>query len=481
MTEPLARWLAEAVEADGELPQPVFLLIGDRVAAEPPAVRLGEELAKRWETDLAVDRHPPDLGPALADLRTMPLFGGGKVTVVVESAVLADAGAAAELIDAAAEALPVGEGDFSRRERRGAGRLLQALALFGAPDGAAPEEALSALPPWAFQGGTRFRKGRKGRGRGKKQVEELRDGLAELLLRAREEGQQASTEGELAELGEVVAGGLPERHALILVESAVSKDHPLVRALVEAGRVHDIGRVSAGRGGGFEGLDLLTRELERETGARMRPEASRELARRTLRIEGGHGGGVEADSTARFAAEYRKLASIADGGEITLDHVETGVEDRGDEEVWGILDAIGGRNAGEALERMSRFLSSASDPMAARLSLFGLLAGYARQLAAVRGALVVTGAPAGERNYRRFKDRIAPALQGELPGGFESPLAKLHPFRLHRAYLAASGLDPSRARRLPGRVLEAELLLKGDSRLPEAVLADLVAELASAG
>ena len=74
---------------------------------------------------------------------------------------------------------------------------------------------------------------------------------------------------------------------------------------------------------------------------------------------------------------------------------------------------------------------------------------------------------------------MAPALQGDLPAGADNPVAGLHPFRLHRAYLAAGRFDPAQAATLPWRVLETELQLKGESGDPDTALAQLVAHLAS--
>jgi hypothetical protein len=86
----------------------------------------------------------------------------------------------------------------------------------------------------------------------------------------------------------------------------------------------------------------------------------------------------------------------------------------------------------------------------------------------------------GERNYPRFRDALAPRLQTELPGGMRNPLAGLHPFRLHRAYLAASRLGAEALGRLPWKVLQTELRLKGESAEGGAALAALVTDLAGA-
>jgi hypothetical protein len=58
------------------------------------------------------------------------------------------------------------------------------------------------------------------------------------------------------------------------------------------------------------------------------------------------------------------------------------------------------------------------------------------------------------------------------------PLADLHPYRLHRAYLAASRIGAPILQGLPARVLETELRLKGESGDPDAALTELIAFLA---
>ena len=239
--------------------------------------------------------------------------------------------------------------------------------------------------------------------------------------------------------------------------------------------------------GTWQGLDPLAKELERQTGVAITTDALAELARRTLRQESdrqGRGtGGVEADSTARLAGEYRKLANLLGAeGKIDRKLVEQTVEDRGEEDVWQLLDAIAAGRGGEALDRLHRLISTAEDSLAARLSFFSLFASFCRQLVAVRGMMKVARVSANEANYGRFKNSPdAPALQSEIPTGGKNPLAGLHPFRLHRAYLAACRLPEPFLARLPSDLLETELQIKGESGEPDVALARLVTRLSQAG
>lgn len=471
----------------GPTPQ-VCLVHGDLVLAEPAAQRIAETLARAAGIVPETHRRPASLGPILQDLRTYSLFASGKVVLALDSAVLADRSAAGDLIDDAAEAVPMsGGGDraLSGRERQAASRLLQALHLFDLdPYAGAPESLVAGLPAWVLEGGKVRRSG--GRARTKKQVEELRSGLAGLLEAARREEIQGTGEGDLSELAEVVRGGLPPGHALVLAEGAVAADHPAVRLLEERGAVLGLGRVESDRGS-WQGLEPLAKELERQTGVAITADALSELARRTLRQESdrqGRGtGGVEADSTARLAGEYRKLANLLGGAEGEIDRrlVEQTVEDRGEEDVWQLLDAIAAGRGGEALDRLHRLISAAEDPLAARLSFFSLLASFCRQLVAVRGMMKVARVSANESNYGRFKNSHAPALQSEIPTGGKNPLAGLHPFRLHRAYLAACRLPEPFLARLPSDLLETELQIKGESGEADVALARLVTRLSQAG
>jgi len=472
----------ERIES-GEL-KPLYLVAGDRIVSEPAAIRLGETLAKRVDCEVDVVRRPESLLPALQDLRTFALFAAGKVTVVIESAALADAATAPALVDEAIDVVPLASSDgaLGARERRAAACLLQALRLFQLdPYAGAATDVIEQLPAVALEGGASFRKKTRRR-RGGKLVEKARIDLALLLEAARRAEIQGLGESEEEVLAEILRDGLPAGHFLVLGESAWAKGHPIVTALESAASVVEVGQVTAGRNASWQGLDVVCRELERETGAGIDKQALAELARRTLRKRQGSRGGdgaVDSESTARFAAEYRKLANLGGGKSITLALVSETTRDRGDEDIWGVLDAIGEGRADKAMVGIDRLLRGADDVVSTRLSILSLLAGFCRQLVAVGGMVRASGVAKGERSYPRFKEKIAPSLQADLAEGRKNPLAGLHPYRLHRVYLAASRTRADSLGRLQGRVLEAERRLKGDSALPEAALVALVAELAT--
>lgn len=463
----------------------LYLVAGDRVLAEPAGIRIGEALAKETDCEVEVSRRPTQLAPLLSDLRTFSLFAAAKVIVAIETAVLADHTAAADLLDEAMEVLPLhGTADsLSEVERRASGRLLQTLRLFQLdPQSGSSLEVVSRLPSWAMRGGQRFRSGGRRRARGRKQVDEMKEQLAELLDLAREAGVEGWAETEVGELAEIARRGLPPGHALVLAESAVSDEHPLLATLQEQRCFLALGHVEAARGGGWQGIDLLAEQLREETCVAIDREALVELARRTIQRDSTRRAATQAvdtDSTARFAAEYRKLAMMSPAAPIGLEAVQAAIEDRGDEDVWKVLDAIGAGKADEALYRIRRLLAAAEDVTAERLSFFALLAAFSRQLTTVSEMLELTGVSKAETSFARFKSQIAPRLQEDLQGGRKNPIAGLHPFRLFRVYRAVCRMPKRRLVDLPARVLETELRLKGNSREPDAVLTSLVCDLAA--
>ncbi|MDH3746143.1 MAG: hypothetical protein OES47_13675, partial [Acidobacteriota bacterium] len=364
--------------------QSLYLVAGDRILAEPGAVRLAKKLATAVGCEPEVHRRPAGLDDLLADLNTYSLFGGGKVLVAVETAVFADLSAAAGLVDEALEVLPLsgGDGDLTGPEKRSALRLLQALRLFEIdPYAGEPAGVLAELPVTALQGGTAYRR-KSRRARSRPQVEKLRAGLVPLLERAREEGLEGQADSAATALADIVTRGLPDGHHFILAESAVAPEHPVVSGLAERGALVRAGEIEVDRRHGFIGLEKVARELGRQTGVGADRRAVEELARRTLkrRSRGRSEEIVDAESAGRFAAEYRKLAALAGDGHITVAMVEDAIEDRGHEEIWQVLDALGAGDGGDALSRIDRLMAASEDHMRTRLSLFGLLAGFCSQL-----------------------------------------------------------------------------------------------------
>ena len=469
--------------------QPLYLVIGEQVLATREATRIAEALGAAAGCEVAIHKGAAgaELRSILADLLTFSLFEPAKVALVVASEAFADKDAAADLVDEAAKALGDDYGlagaareGLSLTERRAAGLLLQTLRLFDVdPLTGGAEEAVSALPDSALSGGKNLRTGGR-RGRLKKERAELARGLAALLEAARAEGLSGWSDKDVAELARVAGGGLPEGHALVFAERSVDRGHPIARRLFERDAAFEVGQLGFDRNGNVVGLHPVVAELERETGVRIDRAGSVELARRTLRKGGGWGASeADASSAARFAAEYRKLAAGARGGSERIDRgmVVEMVSDRGEEDVWKVLDAIGRSGPARALVQFRRYLATAADQDGATFSFFGVLGGFCQHLVAIHGAIARNPVPP-VRDYNAFRSRVLPKIKADLP----ESVAKIAPFRLFRAYQAATLRQGPEAERLmadlPWKVLETEVRLKGGSDDRTTAIEALVATLA---
>ncbi len=467
--------------------QPLYLVIGEQVLATREATRIAEALGAVAGCEVATHKGAAgaELRSILADLLTFSLFEPAKVALVVACEAFADKDAAADLIDEAAKALGDDYGlagaareGLSLTERRAAGLLLQTLRLFDVdPLTGGADGAVSALPDSALSGGKSLRTGGR-RGRLKKERVQLTRGLAALLEAARAEGLSGWSDKDVAELDRVAGGGLPEGHALVFAERSVDRGHPIVRRLFERDAAFEVGQLGFDRNGNVVGLHPVVAELERETGVRIDRAGSVELARRTLRKEGGWGASeADASSAARFAAEYRKLAAGARGGSERINRglVEEMVSDRGEEDVWQVLDAIGRLGPARALVQFRRYLATAED--GAIFSFFGVLGGFCQHLVAIHGAIARNPVPP-VRDYNAFRSRVLPKIKADLP----ESVAKVAPFRLFRAYQAATLRQGPEAERLMAdlswKVLETEVRLKGGSDDRTTAIEALVATLA---
>ena len=326
--------------------------------------------------------------------------------------------------------------------------------------------------------------GKSGRaGKAKGSAEETRAALEPLLEAALAAGLRGVGESEASILADLLADGLPPGHSLVLVESSAAEGHPIVAALVKRGAIADAGEVTIEKGK-FSGLEALAAELRRATGVSIDSQALEALARRTLRSEdrrrGGEEGAIEADTTARFAGEYRKLASLAGPeGSIDAELVEANVEDRGEEDPFALVDAVAAGKASEALSRIARKIAGAEDPILERLGVLSQLITLSKRLAAMRTIAAREKIPFTEGNYKRFEANLYQRFTAPVPGITGNPLAAIrHPFPMFKLYQAAGRIPAAALERLPALALETERRLKGDSGEPDAALTAFVLAIA---
>ncbi len=158
---------------------------------------------------------------------------------------------------------------------------------------------------------------------------------------------------------------------------------------------------------------------------------------------------TDADA-AMFAAELAKLLEWASkGGRIRAADVEANVEDESSEDVYGLFDAIGRRDAGDALQRLERLFDGRDVRQGDRafekieeiwpIQLFGMIASEVRRMLLLRSRLDEAG-PGGfnaSMPYSAFQARVLPRLLAPVApysrSPFEGTKGPPHPFALYKA------------------------------------------------
>ncbi len=196
---------------------------------------------------------------------------------------------------------------------------------------------------------------------------------------------------------------------------------------------------------------------------------------------------------ATFAAELEKLLDWAGkGGRIRAADVEANVEDEASEDVYGLFEAIGRRDAGDALARLGRLFDGRDVRQGDRavekieeiwpIQLFGMISSEVRRMLLLRARLE-EGGPAGfdaSMSYPAFQARVLPRLMAPAaPFGrspFEGARAPTHPFALYRAAQRSSRFTSRELARALARAADVDVRLKS-SALAEDTVAAYVGEL----
>ncbi len=210
----------------------------------------------------------------------------------------------------------------------------------------------------------------------------------------------------------------------------------------------------------------LARAKAREV--RIEPEALARLRART-------------DSRpALFAAELAKLLDWAgEGGEIRAADVGEQVLDESSEDVYAFFEAVGKRDAGEALARLER-LFSGREIRAGERSIdpddywpqrfLGMLTDEIRRMLLVRSRLEERGAPLfdPEMYFRAYQSRIAPFLEEPVPPFGKSPFggrASGYPF--YKAAARAARFTSRELARALSRAADVDVKLKSSAPVLE--------------
>jgi hypothetical protein len=196
---------------------------------------------------------------------------------------------------------------------------------------------------------------------------------------------------------------------------------------------------------------------------------------------------VRTDSRAApFAMELEKLLEWAGkGGRIRASDIESNVEDESSEDVYGMFDAIGRRDAGDALARLERLLDGREVRAGDRdfrkiediwpIQLFGMIAGEVRRMLLIRARLDEGGAGAGgagggfdaSMSYQTFQARVLGRLMApSAPFGrspFETAQGGAHPFGLYRSAQRSSKFTTPQLARALARAADVDVALKNSA------------------
>jgi hypothetical protein len=229
-------------------------------------------------------------------------------------------------------------------------------------------------------------------------------------------------------------------------------------------------------------LRRLAQALAREREVVVDPGAIDQLLKRT-------------DSRpAAFASELEKLLEWAGkGGRLRAVDVDANVEDEASEDVYGLFEAIGRRDARDALERLERLFSGrevyAGDRRLEQAAedmwpviFFGMLATEVRRMLLVRARLEEAG-PGGfdaSMSFGTFQARILPRLlapaapHGRSP--FETAQGGARPYALYRAAQRSSRYATRELARALSRAADVDTRLKS-SAPPLELLSVYIGEL----
>ena len=203
---------------------------------------------------------------------------------------------------------------------------------------------------------------------------------------------------------------------------------------------------------------------------------------------------VRTDSrAAAFALELEKLLEWAGkGGRVRAADIESNVEDESSEDVYGLFDALGRRDAGDVLARLERLLDGRDVRAGDRefrkiediwpVQLLGMLAGEIRRMLLIRARLDEGGTTGfdGSMSYQTFQARVLPRLMASAaPFGrspFESAQGGAHPFGLYKSAQRSSKYTTRQLARALARAADVDTALK-NSAAPLETLSAYLGEL----
>jgi DNA polymerase III delta subunit len=189
---------------------------------------------------------------------------------------------------------------------------------------------------------------------------------------------------------------------------------------------------------------------------------------------------------AHFAAELEKLLEWAGkGGRIRAADIEANVEDEASEDIYDFFEAIGRRDAGDALGRLERLFSGREVRQGARtveeaeedfwpVIFFGMLTNEIRRMLLIRARLEEDG-PAGfeiSMSFPAFQAKVLPRLMAPASPFGRSPFetargGPAHPFMLYKAAQRSARFTTRELARALSRGADVDTELKSSAPVLE--------------
>ncbi|HKA38019.1 MAG TPA: hypothetical protein VKH43_14435 [Thermoanaerobaculia bacterium] len=193
-----------------------------------------------------------------------------------------------------------------------------------------------------------------------------------------------------------------------------------------------------------------------------------------------------------FAAELGKLLDWAGpGGRVRAADVRENVSDESSEDVYEFLDAIGRRDAADALGRLDRIFSGRPVRSGTReeepdadfwpFKFLSMLTDEVRRMLYIRARMEEMGSgPDASMSFQTFKARVAPRLEEPVAPFGRSPFAnrsgQISPFLWYKVAGRAARFSTGELARALGRAANVDVAMK-TSVEPVDVLSGYVAEL----
>jgi DNA polymerase III delta subunit len=188
---------------------------------------------------------------------------------------------------------------------------------------------------------------------------------------------------------------------------------------------------------------------------------------------------------ALFSAEVEKLLAWAGpGGRIRAEDVAEQVEDESSSDLYSFFDALGRRDAADALARLERLLSGATVRAGDRevdtkeiweIRLFGMMNDEVRKMLHVRSFLEAQKLP-GPTSPREFESRVHPRMLQAAPPLGKSPFATGKSYMWFKVAERASKFTVAELAAAVSRAADVDAALKNSSP-PNELLAAWVARL----